>query len=235
MKKLFNKSKSNLYQAFLVGVLVVISLLFTFIFNLYFKTNIIFSHFFYLPICLSIIWWKKRGLIIVFILAISLLLFPLVTISMPWQAFLDNIIRVLFLILVGVVLTILSLKLANSENKLKERVKELDCLYKISNILSEPINSVDDILYGVIGRISCGFQFPEDIVAGIQFHGKHYKSQNYKKTKWKIAQQNEIYDETLNIEIFYLNEHKFLPEEINLLKDILKQIKSIFEFKLEYL
>lgn len=235
MKKFFKKSNSNLYQAAIVGILVIISLLFTFFFNLYFKTNIIFSHFFYLPICLSIIWWKKRGLIIVSILAISLLLFPLITSSMPWQAFLDNLIRALFLSLVGIVLTILSVKLTNSEDKLKERVKELDCLYKISNILCEPINTVDDILYGVLGRISCGFQYPEDIVAEIQFHGKQYKSQNYKKTEWKISQQSKVYDDTLNIEVFYLNEHDFLSEEIDLLNDIVQQIITIFEFKLEYL
>lgn len=235
MERLFKTPKSNLYKIIFVGILVLISIFLTFYFNLFFKTNIIFSHFFYLPISLSILWWKKRGLITVCILSIILVILPIITNRLNWAALLDNIIRALFFIMVGIVLTIVSEKLTDSENKLKERIKELDCLYEISKILCEPINTVDDIINGIIGSVSKGFQYPEDLVCVINFYGKEYKSKDTQKTEWKISDQEKIYDETLNIELYYLEEHKFLKEEIDLLKDIMQQIKAVFEFKLEYL
>ncbi|MGM0469778.1 MAG: hypothetical protein ACQERB_13340 [Promethearchaeati archaeon] len=216
-------------------ILVLISLFITFYFNLYFDTDIIFSHFFYLPITISILWWKKHGLIIVGILSIILIFLPFITRTFHLEYLFDNLIRVLFFILIGIVLTILTEKLANSERKLRERVKELDCLYKISNVLCQPISAVDDIFKDVLKNLRVGFQFPEDVSAKIIFQGKEYFSKNYEETPWKISYGSKIYENSLSVEIYYLKSHNFLEEEFTLLKDIVQQLKSIFEFKLEYL
>jgi len=235
MIKILQTPKSNLYKIIIVSILVIISLFLTFYVNIFFNTNIIFSHFFYLPISLSILWWRKRGLIIVGLLSIFLILFPLITSSLQVESLLNNFIRVFFFILVGLVLLILCEKLANSENKLRERIKELDCLYKISNAVCQPISAVDDIFSDVLKSLRCGFQFPEDVSAKIIFQGKEYTSKNFNKTDWKISYGSKIYEKSLSVEIYYSKPHKFLEEEHILLKDIVQQLKTIFEFKLEYL
>jgi len=235
MVKSLQTPKSNLYKVIIVSILVLISLFLTFYVNLFFNSNIIFSHFFYLPISLSIIWWKKRGLIIVGLLSIFLIFFPLLTDSFQLESLLNNIIRVFFFILVGLVLTILCERLSISEKELRERIKELDCLYKISNVLCRPISTVDDICNGVLESLKCGFQYPNDVSAKIIFQGKEYSSKNFKNTEWKISYDTKIYENSLSVEIYYLKPHNFLEEENTLLKDIVQQLKSIFEFKLEYL
>ncbi|TXT64066.1 MAG: membrane protein of unknown function [Promethearchaeota archaeon] len=231
----FKKSKSNIYKAVLVGILVIISFLLTFYFNIFFNTNIIFSHFFYLPISLSIFWWKKRGFIIVIILSAFLIFFPFLGDNMQIESVLDNIVRVIFILSVGIILTILTEKLAESEDKLRERVKELNCLYEISNVLSKPISTVGDIIYGVLDSLKSGFQYPDDIVSQIIFQGRDYCSKNFIKTDWKITCQDRIYNKDLRVNIHYLKPHEFLDEEKQLLRDIVQQIIAIFEFKLEYL
>jgi hypothetical protein len=151
------------------------------------------------------------------------------------ESILDNIVRVSFILSVGIILIILTEKLADSEKKLRERVKEINCLYEISNVLCKPISTVDDIIYGVLDSLKSGFQYPEDIVSQIIFQGKDYCSNNFIKTEWKITHEGSIYNKKLRVNIHYLEPHEFLDEEKQLLRDIVQQIIAIFEFKLEYL
>jgi PAS domain S-box-containing protein len=123
--------------------------------------------------------------------------------------------------------------LKKSQQRLSERVKELNCLYEIIKLINHPIISVDDILQGTVELIPSAWQFPEHICSRIIF-GKHeYKTSNFQETPWGISNQNLVRDIKLIIKVNYLKEEAFLEEEVVLLGKITNQLKSLLEFKLD--
>lgn len=56
-------------ESFLIIVLLITSCFLTYLFHFILKTGIIFTHFFYIPIILAAIWWKRKGLIVPLFLA----------------------------------------------------------------------------------------------------------------------------------------------------------------------
>lgn len=126
-------------------------------------------------------------------------------------------------------------KIKASKKKLKERVKELDCLYGIIKLLSNPNLSVDEILTGILELIPSACQNPDSICARIIFEGKEYKTCNYSETPWKMSNKTMIKDKEFIIDIHSLEEKTYLKEELDLIEEINKQLKAIFEFKLIWL
>ncbi|MGA1790272.1 MAG: PAS domain S-box protein [bacterium] len=57
----------------IMGFLLAISVISTYYFHLLFKTSVLFTHFFYVPIILACIWWKRKGILISVFLAGNLL------------------------------------------------------------------------------------------------------------------------------------------------------------------
>ncbi len=95
------------------------------------KTLIVFSHFFYLPIILACIWWKKKGLIVPIFLT-SLLILPPIFLELDTRD-IDNLLRGVILLSIGIIATILSeqttkieLNLKKSEEELRKLNKELE-------------------------------------------------------------------------------------------------------------
>ncbi len=64
-----------------------------------------------------------------------------------------------------------------------ERVKELNCLYKMSDIVEREENSIDAILYGILELIPLSFQYPDKTCAKITLYGKAFRSDNYRETR----------------------------------------------------
>jgi PAS domain S-box-containing protein len=122
-----------------------------------------------------------------------------------------------------------------AEQKVKERVKELDCLYGIIQLLSNPNLSIDEMLNGILDLIPISCEKPDTICAKIVFEGKVYKTCNFSETPWNISNQTSIKDKNLNINIHSLEERKFTEEELNILQEISKQLKDLLEFKLIWL
>ncbi|MFX0070283.1 MAG: PAS domain-containing protein [Candidatus Hermodarchaeota archaeon] len=127
-------------------------------------------------------------------------------------------------------------KIIDSQRALEERVKELDCLYGVIKLVSNPNLSIDEILIGIIDLIPNACQFPDKICVRIEFEGKEYKTNNFKDTPWKISDKTKIKDRhDLNIDVHSLEEKAFHEEELNLLKEISKQIKFLLTYKLIWL
>jgi PAS domain S-box-containing protein len=63
------------YKIIFMSVLLALCFLLTFYFHAVFKTGVVFSHFFYVPIILSALWWRKRGIWVAVFLAGLLILF----------------------------------------------------------------------------------------------------------------------------------------------------------------
>lgn len=120
------------------------------------------------------------------------------------------------------------------ESALRERIKELNCLYVISQLTERHSNSVDDLLGNLVSFLPISWQFPEITCARIMFKGKIYTSEGFICTKWRMSSQIFTYNEAVGeVEIFYTeecppaDEGPFLKEERALLDALANQIGSI--------
>ncbi len=112
-----------------------------------------------------------------------------------------------------------------------ERVKELRCLYKMSELSNDPEKTMEDILKGSIDIISLAYQYPEIACARITFDEHIYKSKNFKESSWKQEANIAASDGNIGqVQVFYTEqrpeeqEGPFLKEErflINSIADIL--------------
>ena len=131
--------------------------------------------------------------------------------------------------------------------ELKERAKELNCLYNVQELLIDRNKTVDDVLRGIIEVLPPGWQYPEICQAKITYRGSVYKSDKYRETPWvlnsDIVVQNEIVG---TITVCYteerplIDEGPFLKEERKLINTVSEQIgfyllhqhlRSVFEEK----
>lgn len=68
---------------------------------------------------------------------------------------------------------------------LNERVKELNCLYRISSLGQQPNQSLDDLFQHIVNLLPSSWQYPEFTCARILLGEKEYKTENFKDTEWK--------------------------------------------------
>jgi len=118
-----------------------------------------------------------------------------------------------------------------SEHNLKERVKELTCLYGLSELIDDPKNSVEDILQKTLELIPPAWQFPEITCAKIIYNNIEYETEGFNDTPWTQMVIKEISGNILSIQVNYLEEKPFLKEEEALLQDIGNRLKISFEQK----
>ena len=112
----------------LLVVIILLSISFFLAFYFYFilKINIVFSHFFYIPIILATLWWKKKGLIIPIFLAGILIFFPIfLELNMMGIYSMDNFVRASLFIVIGILVSFLSEQISKTEKRLKESKNKL--------------------------------------------------------------------------------------------------------------
>ena len=128
--------------------------------------------------------------------------------------------------------------LQKKTNDIAERIKELSCLYGISNLVEKPGISLEEILQRTVDLIPPAWQYPEITGAQINLEHQTFKTKNYKETIWKqsaaiIGKNGRI--GTLNI--CYLEERPkneegpFQKEERNLINAIAERLGNIIECK----
>ena len=120
------------------------------------------------------------------------------------------------------------------EIALRERIKELNCLYGISLLSERYSDSIDDLLRNLVNILPPSWQYPEITCARILFDGKTYKSEKFKVTKWRQSSQISMYNEPVGeAEVLYLkecppeSEGPFLNEERVLLDAVAERIGKI--------
>lgn len=236
MRNLKNKILKENYKIIIIiaflGVLFFLTYIFVFILN----TTVVISHLYYIPVILACFWWHKKGLLIAVFLGCVFFLFTLFEgYEILSITTLDNILRTLVLIIVGIVVSILSIRTSKSQYELQGRVKELNCLYGITKIVSNPNSSVDEILFGVLNGIESAIQHPNISCIKILFRGKEYKSENFRSTDRKISKEIKILNYKLNLEICYLEQSPFNKAEIKLLEKVLEELKATLEFKIAWI
>ena len=106
------------------------------------------------------------------------------------------------------------------ESQLQERIKELDCLYKLTKLIEKNENSLDTILQGAAELLPASWQYPEITCAKIKYREQTYLSENFKTSKWKQKAPILISGRQEGlVEVYYLqkkprlDEGPFLKEE----------------------
>jgi PAS domain S-box-containing protein len=136
----------------------------------------------------------------------------------------------------------LEAQVSESEETLKERtydldkrVRELNCLYRISELREKKEMSLDDLLQGVAELIPSSWQYPENICARILLGYQVFTTDNFQETPWKLARDIIANGEWAGtLEVFYLkrpghDEALFPKEEASLISIIAERLGRIAE------
>ena len=68
---------------------------------------------------------------------------------------------------------------------LRERIKELNCLYGIAQLAEQHHDSIENLLEDLVNFLPYSWQYPEITRARITFNGKTYKSREFKVSNWR--------------------------------------------------
>jgi len=128
---------------------------------------------------------------------------------------------------------------------LRERAKEIKCLYQAQELLNDQTMSSESLCKEIAKILPPGFQYPDVCKAKIVIGGKSYFEQEFKESKWELVSNIIVRNEIIGqIKVFYTEERPnedngpFLKEEKKLLDSIAdqfgmqilhKQLKSVFE------
>lgn len=136
---------------------------------------------------------------------------------------------------------ITSKKLAETERNeltadLNQKIKQLNCLFDISDIVGVPGITFDGIFERSLEIIPNGLKYSHDVCTEISFGDKRYASPNYLETPWSFTVPIRVQKKKLgHIKVGYLEEKPRIkkdPFHINekiLLKNIAEKLGQIIE------
>ncbi|HLF14217.1 MAG TPA: PEP/pyruvate-binding domain-containing protein, partial [Bacteroidota bacterium] len=128
---------------------------------------------------------------------------------------------------------------------LRERAKELSCLYTVEELFNRPGISLHDIIRGIINAIPAGWKYPDVCRAAINYAGEIYRQPDFVETPW-VMHAEVVSQETVvgNVSVYYTEERPaadegpFLKEERRLIDAIadrlgrrilFEKLKDLFE------
>ncbi len=127
-------------------------------------------------------------------------------------------------------------ELEMAAHRLKERIKELNCLYDISSFRDATDFSLDAILQAVVDFIPPAIQYPEITCARLIFGSYEITTKNFKDTRWKLSREIALNNEWIGtLEVCYLEEKPelevgpFFKEAKNLINAVAESIAKIIE------
>ena len=116
---------------------------------------------------------------------------------------------------------------------LQERAKELNCLYRVGELLGQMDRPLDEILRGIVEVIPPGWQYPHDCQAKIVLEDRVVKTPDHIVTRWAQKANIVVQGEVLGaVEVSYRSEMPrsdegpFLKEERKLIDTIAERISS---------
>ena len=126
-------------------------------------------------------------------------------------------------------------KLEQISQKLKGRIKELNCLYDISSFRESSDFSLDGLLQEMVDFIPPACQHPENTCARIIFDGYEFTTKKFLETSWKQSFNITVNNKQIGqLNVFRLEKKGlkkalFLEEEKSLIGAIAESISRIVE------
>lgn len=115
---------------------------------------------------------------------------------------------------------------------LKERAKELNCLYQVEGIMSEPGLSSTELFTRIVNTIPSGWQYPDVCEAKITYGKIEVQTESYRSTPWEQHADIVVQDQKVGrISVCYTEERPqsdegpFLKEERKLIDTIADRLK----------
>jgi signal transduction histidine kinase len=119
---------------------------------------------------------------------------------------------------------------------LRERIKELTCLYSLAQLAERPHVPLEEILQGVVELLPAAWQYPASTVARVVFDGHSYTTANFEAGVHKQRVELVVKDRSRGtVEVGYteekqeLDEGPFLKEERSLIDTVARQIALLVE------
>lgn len=126
-------------------------------------------------------------------------------------------------------------KLENLLKDLQERKKELNCLYKVEELLNNPQKPLEDLLQDVLDIIPTGWQYTELCMVRISYKKQVLETPGFEETPWMITEEIRIQEKKAgDVTVAYSHEvpHSqgriFLEEERRLLRTIADRLSHTF-------
>jgi len=121
-------------------------------------------------------------------------------------------------------------------DSLKERAKELNCLYQIEELLKDYDQELSSIFQRVIAIIPQGWQYPELCWARITYQEGSYQSEDYVKSRWSLTAPIIAQGRRMGtLEVRYRAETPladrgpFLKEEVKLINTIASRLGDFIQ------
>jgi DNA-binding CsgD family transcriptional regulator len=105
------------------------------------------------------------------------------------------------------------------EIALRERIKELDCLYTISTFQEMHFHNAERFLQSVVDCLPKSWQFPEHACARIVYGERQYITERFAESSWRMA-ANIVIDPTSA-------PSPFLKEEYALIRAVAERVGSV--------
>jgi PAS domain S-box-containing protein len=118
-----------------------------------------------------------------------------------------------------------------AEEALRERMKEISCLYAVSRDIQEDL-SIDELCRRAVGHLIQAMQFPEITVPVIELYGNRYTGENYTEgLPHGLDAEIRIKGEAIgHLRVCYAHKKPFLiPEEQNLVNSVARSISTCLE------
>jgi DNA-binding CsgD family transcriptional regulator len=117
------------------------------------------------------------------------------------------------------------------ECNLRERIKELECLYAISSLRELHMHSIDHFLQGAVNYLPRAWQYPEYASARIINGEQQYISAGFQESRWRMAADVRVDGKPAgSVEVFYrkgvpvLPDGPFLKEESSLIRAVAERV-----------
>ncbi|MBN2132250.1 MAG: hypothetical protein JW741_22305 [Sedimentisphaerales bacterium] len=120
------------------------------------------------------------------------------------------------------------------ETALRERIKELDCLYTIATLQEMHFHAPDRFLQSVADCLPKSWQFPEHACARIRHNNRDYVTGRFSETRWRMASEIMTDGQSAGVvEVFYRQvipttaTGPFLKEEYALIRAVAERVGSV--------
>ncbi len=117
---------------------------------------------------------------------------------------------------------------------LRERAKELTCLYRILDVCDHVDEPPSEIFREILEIIPSGWQYPDDCLARITVEENVYQPAGMTATPWVLSAPIRVHGELLgSLDIFYSREHPaadvgpFLEQERKLIQTIAERLGQL--------
>ena len=120
--------------------------------------------------------------------------------------------------------------------ELRERIKEISCLYEIARVVVKPGASFDEIIQNIADLLPAAWLFPEIACARIVLDGQSYTTEGFRESPYRQVSDVVVQNEKVGfVEVAYLekkltlDEGPFLAEERSLIDRVAREVTIYYE------